>query len=457
MPLGIPYVALALALLAPAPATADAPAVSSSASAPVFVQLCRTSTQVSLLGKVTVGLDITFNVRDTRTADVVEFYLERDMGPAQDIAWHDVGTFAPDVTVHQTFYQSVPWGNTYGSAACFVTAVHFTDGTEWRRGGTFLTAERPTLAGDFGLPAQLNPTGIALTSDGSPWITETDRNRLARLDPQRGSVVSEVPIPTPNAGARFVAAGAGGTIWFTETAVAKIGMIDAGGAVHEYALPCNGCHPTAIAAAPDGRLWFAETSDGPATIGVIAPDGTITQIPLAAAVGFAAWVAPAKDGTVWVAESGGKIVQLAADGTQLFQMVFPSIFPTVGPEPLTLDWIGQNASGAIWYAGRRGERAVLAGTILVGADGKRSATDNGWSHRTSSPVDAAFDGTGKLWLADTSGRMLLRVDGTRLEVYNLGLTAKGFPATPASLAVAADGSLWCAETLTDKVLHLVPH
>ncbi|MGD1065437.1 MAG: hypothetical protein ABR975_01305 [Vulcanimicrobiaceae bacterium] len=421
--------------------------------APVQLQSCGASTHVSALGVTDVELDVWFQVQGAEAADWVEFYLLRSSGPTAEVVWHDAGTFSPGVQIHQTYYQKVPRVDSFGGASCFLTAAHFPSGREWHRFGMFAAADRPALAADYSLPGQLNPPALAVGADGTVWLADASGNRFVKIDPHSGNMIGQVPVPTPGAGARNLIVAPDGALWFTETNTAKVGRIDATGAVQELPIPCSGCHPTALAAGADGRIWFAQGDDDAAAgVGVVA-NGTVSEIPLAAALGHAVGVAPAKDGSAWVAESGAQLVHLGPDGKLIVKLSLTTRVPIPNaPPPPTIEWIGLDPAGVPWFAGRRGPQLDV-GYVTLHADGQSTIQDTAWAIHAVRTMQGTFDGHGVLWLADTGGTAIIRVVDKAVTFYNVGTAQNGFPASP-SIATAPDGSL---ASQSDRLLHLVPH
>jgi hypothetical protein len=78
------------------------------------------------------------------------------------------------------------------------------------------------------------------------------------------------------AGARDIAPGPGGTMWFTDDGTPAIGRISSDGTFTEFThgLPA-GAVPDAIVAGPDGNMWFSDNRG--VAIGRITPSGTIVE------------------------------------------------------------------------------------------------------------------------------------------------------------------------------------
>jgi streptogramin lyase len=128
------------------------------------------------------------------------------------------------------------------------------------------------FAGEF--VGRITPDGqITLTNipGGPSIITGPDGNiwtGTSRFDDQgnlniffekitQDGAVTEFQLPSGD----FVTdltAGPDGNIWFTEARANQIGMITPDGQVTEYALPTPNSTPAGITAGPDGNIWFTE-------------------------------------------------------------------------------------------------------------------------------------------------------------------------------------------------------
>ena len=59
-----------------------------------------------------------------------------------------------------------------------------------------------------------SPTTIAIALDGTVWFTESNGNRIGRMNPD-GSHLTEFDVPTPESAPRIIALGADGNLWFS--------------------------------------------------------------------------------------------------------------------------------------------------------------------------------------------------------------------------------------------------
>lgn len=112
------------------------------------------------------------------------------------------------------------------------------------------------------LPHASLPWGIVVGSDKNLWIAEPGVNEIARMTPA-GSV-TQFPLPTANAGAKWLTPGADTAVWFTETNANKIGRITPAGSITEFPIPTanskpNGIHYCTTNCPPRGGVWFVET------------------------------------------------------------------------------------------------------------------------------------------------------------------------------------------------------
>ena len=451
-----------MVLCATAPAFPDEP---SSSDFPITMQSCKGSAFVEGR-RGGARADVTYVINGAKTADAVEFLMRNEFGPRYAIAVRANGTFSPGVPIHQVLSADAPadigpW-RAYPNH-CTVTYVRFTDGTELREPGTFMAAERPEVVGEFGLPAESRPRGIAVAADGSLWVAEEHANALAHVDAGNGRVLGTFPLPTASADPRFVARGAGGLMWFTEFKGAKVGTIAPDGTIHEYAVGCNGCHPGALAIDPSGNAWFSEmnvdtdmstpgarATYGPDVIGRVTPQGVVSEFPVSAKQSYPTALFAARDGTIWFTERDGRVGQMAADGKLLLQI------PLVGEQPW---WIGEDANGLLRTLGtdRQYPRVTYA-TISRLADGKLERTTRfAPLARRVVMSGGALDGKGDAWFTDMLGNRVVRVTARgRAEELNLGAGGT-YGAMPTSLAVADYGTLLNVEVMTNRIVQIRPH
>ena len=164
----------------------------------------------------------------------------------------------------------------------------------WLAAGERLTATGAIT--EFALPHPASsPTTIALAPDGTVWFTQSNGNRIGRMNPD-GSGLTEFDVPTADSSPRIIALGADGNMWFVElngtidgrvVAGNRVGRITMQGEITEFPIPSAAGSPTNVAVGPDRNVWYTKG----ASLGRVAADGTITEFALdanARAVGLTA-------------------------------------------------------------------------------------------------------------------------------------------------------------------------
>ena len=197
--------------------------------------------------------------------------------------------------------------------------------------------------------------------------------------------ITEFSVPTVYSDPSGIAAGPGGTLWFTEHHANKIGRISPSGTITEFP---GGWGPLGITAGPDGNLWFTDNDNS--VIGRISPSGTITYFPLPTYTSGPLGITAGPDGNLWFTESYGKIGRISPSGT-ITEFSAPAVCP------LGLG-IAAGPDGNLWftecYANEIG-RISPSGTI------------------TQFPLPSAAGGTfgiaagphGNLWFTEGSGKI----------------------------------------------------
>jgi virginiamycin B lyase len=162
---------------------------------------------------------------------------------------------------------------------------------------------------EFDIPtSNSQPYCVAGAADKSIWFTESDGNKIGRLDPATGKV-TEFSIPTANSHTRELTIAADGSVWFAENMGNKIGKLDpASGKISEFAVPTAGSQPIGIVAGSDGNVWFCEFKVS--KIGRITPEGKITEFDLPGPARQPFCLTSGPDGNIWVALQENRIARL---------------------------------------------------------------------------------------------------------------------------------------------------
>ena len=174
---------------------------------------------------------------------------------------------------------------------------------------------------EFSVGGDSNPDAITVGPDGNLWFTELSTNSIGRIQVD-GTVLADVPVPTPAAGLAGITVGPDGNVWFTELDANKIGRITptTPPVVTEFPLSADPAprSPHGIAAGPDGNLWFTErTGVGPGALARIDPaTGLVTEYPSGgpdATPGLTPFAEPfgiaaGPDGNMWFTERNANTV-----------------------------------------------------------------------------------------------------------------------------------------------------
>ena len=203
--------------------------------------------------------------------------------------------------------------------------------------GTF--TEFSTL---FAPPPPDNPLGLVDRLDGNIWYVANGSSRVGFQGISSG-VAGETSIPTANSGPFGIATAPDNNLYYTESAVDKIGRIaNLFSAQSEISLTA-GTVPEQIVRGPDGNLWFTE--NGRNNIGRLSPSSFSvsgefpTLTPNAGPVG----ITVGQDAALWFTENGlDKIGRVTTGGT-----VSEYASPVTG---LGLRGIGVALDGSLWFA-----------------------------------------------------------------------------------------------------------
>ncbi len=192
----------------------------------------------------------------------------------------------------------------------------------------------------FALPSGHYASGIAAGPDGNEWITEST-GQIGTITPD--GALTEISLPAGETGGGIVT-GADGALWFTVYAAAesRVGRLDSAGGLTEF--PLSAAIADYIAAAPDGDLWITERSSGGAPDGKIArmtSSGIATELTVPSGSDGPADLTVGADGSVWFTEwANDRIGRLAPDGTVSEFPLAPNSFPL---------WITTAPDGSIWF------------------------------------------------------------------------------------------------------------
>ena len=202
--------------------------------------------------------------------------------------------------------------------------------------GTF--TEYSTL---FAPPPPDNPLGLVDRLDGNIWYVANGSSRVG-FQSISGGTAGETSVPTANSGPFGIATAPDNNLYYTESAVDKIGRITNLFTAQSEISLTTGTVPESIVRGPDGNLWFTENGTG--NIGRLSPNSFSvtgefpTLTPNSAPVG----ITVGQDGALWFTENGqDKIGRITTGGT-----VTEYASPVTG---LGLRGIGVAPDGSLWF------------------------------------------------------------------------------------------------------------
>jgi streptogramin lyase len=160
------------------------------------------------------------------------------------------------------------------------------------------------------------PDYMAAGSDGNVWFSEPDVGRIARITPTGITTEFATPVPPlPHGAGMGIAAGTDG-IWFS--GFQDIGELSFQGALlHDFAIPsaANSANGLNMTLGPDGNLWYTEAYGSP-VVGRLTPSGQITEWPIPF---NAAEIARGSDGNLWFESAGpGGVGRITPSGDRSY-------------------------------------------------------------------------------------------------------------------------------------------
>jgi virginiamycin B lyase len=149
--------------------------------------------------------------------------------------------------------------------------------------------------------------GIAIDALGNVWFAEQNANYIGRFDPVR-QTFRTFPFGSgkgQRVGLEDLQFDASGKLWFTEIVAAKIGQLDpASGSSQTWPLPASSsgtAYPFGLAITHDGQIWFGTYQGG--VVGHLDPaTGRILLYPLAHPAEQVYSMAAGAQGQIWFTE-----------------------------------------------------------------------------------------------------------------------------------------------------------
>ena len=295
-----------------------------------------------------------------------------------------------------------------------------------------------TITEYAGLTAGSEPAGITSGPDGALWFTESNGNRIGRIDPTTHTV-TEYGGLTASSGPRGITSGPDGALWFTEFSGGRIGRIDpTTHSVTEYGLADSGRAPAGITSGPDGALWFTEYFKSSNQVGRIDPTThAVTEYGLAAQGVTEPWgITSGHDGAIWVTETGGQIARI--DPTTHAVTEYGGL--TAGSRP---SGITSGPDGAIWFTEAGGNQIGRIDPTT------HAVTEYGGLTAGSGPTEITSGPDGALWFTESNGNQVGRIDPTTHAVTEYGGLTAG--SEPWGITSGPDGALWFTESNGNQI------
>ncbi|MGA2739283.1 MAG: hypothetical protein ABSG65_17820, partial [Bryobacteraceae bacterium] len=372
-----------------------------------------------------------------------------------------------------------------------------------------------TVAGGtaFGFPSNVtlalsaplgNVTGIALDAQNNIYAADGGNHRVFMISPSGaiktvagggsgggGGTATSASLYGP----RGIALDASGNLFIADTyfvwKVTPSGIITiaAGNGIEGFsgdggpATSASLFYPGGVAVDASGNLFIADTGNN--RVRMVSATGIITTVAGNGDVGFSGDGGPASSASLW--SPGGVAVDAAGDlfiadsANFRIRKVSAGMITTVAGDGnfdfsgdggqataagLTAGGVAVDASGNLFIAGSR-IRKVSAGGIIttVAGDGDDGFSGDGGPATAASlfdPFGVAVDGSGNLFIADTSNDRIRQVSASGIITTvagngNFGFSGDGGPATaaslnqPTSVALNASGSLIFADSGNNRV------
>lgn len=391
--------------------------------------------------------------------------------------------------------------------------------------GIITTVAGNGAAGDSGdggpaVQAQMrSPRGVAVGADGTIYIADTDNHRVRRVSPQ--GIIATVAgngIPGylgdggPAAQAQLnypdgIALGPEGSIYIADTENQRIRFVSPQGVIATVAgtgaegyngddipaLEAQLHHPGAVAVDSDGSMYIADTENQ--RIRFVSPQGAITTVAGIGAEGYNGDDVPAAEaqlhhpravvigpeGSVYIADTGNHRVRRVSPGgiiTTVAGTGTGSYGGDGGPAVQAgLNYprgVAVRADGSVYVADTNNVRvrrvspegsiATVAGSGIAGYSGDAGPATLA---QLDNPCGLAVGAGGSLYIADTDSNRIRRVspEGIITTVAGNGTpgySGNGGPAVQAQLnhprgvALGADGAIYIADTGNNRIRRVSP-
>jgi streptogramin lyase len=209
---------------------------------------------------------------------------------------------------------------------------------------------------------------ITVGPNGNLWFTETAVDRIGEITPRAvDPAIHEFTLPAGDhlsqgvgssiTSADTIASGLGSDIWFTEQGSNAVGVMSPlGTVVHKFTVPSSNLNPTplGITEGPDDLMWFTESAAN--QVASITAEGKITVYPLPGAASGPQSIVYGPDGNLWFTENTGVASIDPASGKVT---VYRSHTAGSGPEGIT---VGADCN-SIWFVESTADRLARVAPV----------------------------------------------------------------------------------------------
>jgi virginiamycin B lyase len=282
------------------------------------------------------------------------------------------------------------------------------------------------------LTANAGPSGIAVGSDSSYWVTEGAAGKIARV--LNTGAVTEFPYHLAHAPS-WAAPGGGVpyAAWAVDTKDSVLAGITSAGVPAEHALPAN-ASPTTVFVDSTGIPWLTEPAANAVvdtTNFTISSKYTTHPLPAGSAP---LSIVQGPDKNMWVTEPGtGAIAKIAHSGSPITQYPLPA-----GRKPTTIVsygaylWFGESTSSGGAYLARMTTAGALSEYPVPGG---------------AVPQFIAAGPLSAIWYSTNSGQLAYATIGTKVTFAPAVATLGA--AVP--IVEGKDGNIWFPDSANDSV------
>ena len=281
--------------------------------------------------------------------------------------------------------------------------------------------------------------------DGSTYIISGPAHKLWFIEPgtdtigsvTTAGVISDCPLSDAGGSPSSLAAGAGDTLWITQSDDDTIVKLTPDGVLHPYQLAAH-THPGCITRGADGAIWFI--AGGIGTIGRIAADGMVRYFPLQGISGVPDGLVSGPDGRLWFPEyQSNRIGQITMQG----QVSEVTGSQTIGNG--TMGMIGDPQSRAFWFTSG-------SQIFRVAENGNTTTFQSNEGDQEFADITTGADGKLLWWADDRTGAVgWINQDGA--------ITGFALPhanVQPSSIIAGPDGNMWFSESHGSAIGRVMP-